>query len=72
MRERKENEMVFFTARALMISFLSPLPIKGDKNTQKENSQIFILLVREDGAAKASSLHEVFRRKVGSPFSGSS
>lgn len=41
MRERKNNEMAFFTAKGLMVSFLSPLPIKGDKNTQKENSTDF-------------------------------
>lgn len=41
MRERKENEMAFFRAKGLMVSFLSPFPIKGGKNTQKENSTDF-------------------------------
>lgn len=41
MKERKENEMAFFTAKGLMVSFLSPLSIKGDKNTQKEHSTDF-------------------------------
>lgn len=42
MRKRTENEMAFiFTDKGLMVSFLFPLPIKWDKNTQKENSTDF-------------------------------
>lgn len=51
MRERKENEMVFFTAKGLMVSFLSPFPLKGTKIHRKRIPQIFILLVRKDGTA---------------------
>lgn len=57
MRKRTQNEMAFiFTDKGLMVSFLSPLPIKWDKNTQRI-PQIFILTVRKDGAAEASSSH---------------
>lgn len=58
MKERKGNEMAFFTANGLIVSFLSPLPIKWTKIYRKRIPQILILLVRKDGEEdKATSLH---------------
>lgn len=57
MKERKGNEMASFTANGLIVSFLSPFPIKWTKIYRKRIPQILILLVRKDGEDKASSSH---------------
>lgn len=68
MRERKENEMVFFTANGLMVSFLSPLPIKGDKNTQKENSTDFHSSCKKGLCSRSFSLTLSFQKESQFPF----
>lgn len=68
MRERKENEMVFFTANGLIVSFLSPLPIKGDKNTQKENSTDFHSSCKKGLCSRSFSLTLSFQKESQFPF----
>lgn len=70
MKKRKENEMAFFffTGKDLMVSFLSPLAIKWDKTTQKENSTDFYSSCKKRQRSRSSFLTLSFQKGSRFPF----
>lgn len=71
MRRRKKNEMAFFffTDKGLMVSFLHPpLPIKWDKNTQKENSTDFYSSCKKRWCSRSFFLTLSFQKGSQFPF----
>lgn len=54
-KRKREWGYFFFTAKVQWFLSFLPFPLKGTKIHRKRIQQIFILLVRKDGAAKAAS-----------------